>query len=390
MHKDRLVYKKMREKILLYSMDPGGANTIIPLVSPLKQRKYNVRLFGDGQALEKYKQFRLKGTNLSACLKNSGPAEIKQFLKQESPDFIITSTSANDFTERYIWKAAESLNIPSFAIIDQWINYGIRFSDYKVSDIEKYNKSRQHHYLPSRILIMDEFAKKEAIQSGLEASRLMVTGQPYFGFLMEQMKRTTKTRINYLRKKLGLDSSDYVITFASEPISKDYNSGASKSYWGFDQETILKEVIQAVTALSPYCKRKNKLIIKKHPREAAGSCSRVIRESKGAHIIILNKNIASWELIAISNVVLGMSSMFLIESVILGKPTLSITIGLKGASPFVLDRYGIMPSIRTRQLFKDRLKKIIIEKELNQYRFKVDKNAVENIIMVMERHLCLN
>lgn len=38
------------KKILLFSRDPGGANTIVPLVSELS-KKYSVMLFGKDKAL---------------------------------------------------------------------------------------------------------------------------------------------------------------------------------------------------------------------------------------------------------------------------------------------------------------------------------------------------
>ena len=53
-----------RKKILLFSHDPGGSNTIIPLVSKLRGNGFDVSLFGKGPALSKYEYFNLCGMNI--------------------------------------------------------------------------------------------------------------------------------------------------------------------------------------------------------------------------------------------------------------------------------------------------------------------------------------
>ena len=44
------------KKILLFSRDPGGANTIIPLHHPLVAQGYDVVLWGKDVALSRYKE----------------------------------------------------------------------------------------------------------------------------------------------------------------------------------------------------------------------------------------------------------------------------------------------------------------------------------------------
>jgi len=53
-----------RKKILLFSRDPGGANTIFPLVGPLKKKGYSVLLYGKDIALKIYSDHGLSGLNI--------------------------------------------------------------------------------------------------------------------------------------------------------------------------------------------------------------------------------------------------------------------------------------------------------------------------------------
>jgi len=380
----------MNKKILLFSRDPGGANTIMPLIKPLEENGYEIRLFGKDHALDKYTKAGISGLNIMDFVKNIELESMEEFLMNERPCFIITGTSADDFTEKYIWKAGEKLGIPSFAILDQWINYGIRFSKYKTSEIREYNNDKKHPYLPSKILLMDDYAKQEAIEDGLEPSRIIVTGQPHFEAIIKKKETISSETIKKIRDTMGLDKTSFVITFASEPISIDYNKyNNSNNYWGFDEKTILKEIIDGIKKVSSGYNKKIYFIIRPHPREDVDRYRDISLLFKHEKIdFIVDRNLNSEDLILISDLICGMSSMFLIESVILGKPVTSVQIGLNKENPFILDRIGILKSILDKKALLNQLRSIIISSETPYYNFDIIKNPVDNVIYQMENYLC--
>lgn len=380
-----------RKKILLFSNDPGGANTIIPLISPLKEKGFDVRLFGRNSALEKYAKAKLLALDVNEYIDDIKPDAVEEFLVRESPDFIITGTSASDNTEKYLWQSAERLNTPSFAIMDQWLNYGIRFSRYTTSEIAKYKEDRMHPYLPSKILVMDDYARQEAVNEGLEPSRIIVTGQPYFETLLNEKINLSTERLNELRLSIGKEE-DIIITFASEPVSKDYESIGSDHYWGFTEKTVFKELIEAAKIVSHECKRRLIVVLKLHPREDIDGYKKLIAPLKGEKVnIVIEKGVASsCDLILLSDLVIGMSSMFLIEAVILHKPVLSVLIGLCRENPFVLERKGILKSIIDRGELVTRLREVIVDNRQSKCEFDFIKNPVSNVILHMEKYLCQN
>ena len=83
-----------------------------------------------------------------------------------------------------------------------------------------------------------------------------------------------------------------------------------------------------------------------------------------------------------------MTSMLLIEAVIVGKPVVSVQIGLKKKNPFVLDRNGILRSILDKETMVNELKKIIIANVVPKYNFNVISDPVKNIIDYVENYLC--
>lgn len=168
------------KKVLVFSRDPGGANAVIPLVRALVENGYKVALFGKDMALNKYEKAGLLSINIMNHIQDITASAMLEFLRFQVPDVVITGTSADDMTEKLLWKAAERCGIPSMAILDQWMNYGIRFSKYSVAEIEQYYEQKNHEYLPSKILVMDALAKTMAVEDGLDASRISCSGTSSF------------------------------------------------------------------------------------------------------------------------------------------------------------------------------------------------------------------
>jgi hypothetical protein len=378
--------------IFLFARDPGGANTIIPLVEPLKSKGYKVKLYGKDVALQKFKKNNLSFIDINSTVSSINLENITDFIKKESPDFIITATSADDFTEKFIWKAAESLKIPTFAILDQWVNYGIRFSEFSVSELKEYERERKHLFLPMYILVMDEYAKKEMVKLGFEETRILISGQPHFDMLINKKDYINKNEINKFRESISCNSSDFLITFASEPITKIYReTDDSEHYWGYTERTILKELVDSLEKIVPMQDKEVKFIIKLHPKEGFDNFSNLLSEfeSKGIKFIV-DTDTEPYLLIMSSNLICGMSSMFLFEATLMGKPVVSIQIGLNRENPFILDQRGIIKSITDKSALTETLRILIPDGNLPIIDYGVHNGAVKKVIEYMEELLCRN
>ena len=382
----------MNKKVLLFSNDPGGSNTIIPLVSPLKKKGYKVLLYGKNTALKKYEEYNLKGKDISKAIDMITVATIEKFLKKTSPDFIITGTSAEDMTERYLWAASSKLGVPSFAVLDSWMNYGIRFSEYKIGQIELFNKHKQCLYLPTKICVMDNFAKKEAILDGIEKNRIVVTGQPYFQMLLKHAKNKKYIR-NQLRNRLNISPGSFLIVFVSEPLSTNYTADNNhQRYWGYDEKTTFKNIYKSLEKIIKANKNlKIHIIVKLHPREDLHSYDTIINNFKQKTSLsaqtLSNNTIGNWDLIQSADLICGMSSMLLLESVLLEKPILSVQIGLKRVSPFVLAKRNIIKTVTSQKQLIKVFKLLLAKNKKPHYNFKVIKNPDRNIITLMEKNL---
>lgn len=377
------------KKVMLFSRDPGGANTVIPLQKALLDRGYEVKLYGKDAALKRYQDIGLCGIDISGVLTQINADTWLSFLRAESPDFIITGTSGDDFSERFLWQAANLCGIKSMAILDQWINYGIRFSAYSLNEQEKYAQNKFHPYLPDRILVMDEEARKELIKAGIEHRRVLVSGQPYFDLLLNRRPFCSGEQLLDLRQQLGCGSADYLITFISEPISSDYaGKEPGQLYWGYDEKTVFYDIAAVLGEIAATEGHGVLVAIKLHPREAQDNYNDVQDEfSSGLVKARLAQDVESWPLLMASDLVCGMSSMLLLEAVLLGCPVLSVQLGLKRENPLVLARRGIIETVLDKNQLQVVLRKILVDKDLPVVNWPIKPGAVERVIACMEELL---
>ncbi len=372
--------------ILLLARDPGGANTVFPLIEPLHAKGYTVKLFGKDSALDIFKKFGFLAQDITMYMETVDISHCKAFLQQLKPDCIITGTSGDDFTERYIWAAAEELGIPSLAIIDQWMNSGIRFSAYSGYEQDLYWQSPQAIYLPLRILVIDEELKQQLIQEGIPADKILISGHPYFQIIDQYRKKIQPDEILKSRQDLyGLHEKGFIISFVSESISQHYPPDSS-NYWGYDEKTILAELLTALEQINPLIDQEIHLFIKPHPRELKENYRWIDTHYHGPVKIRLIENYDNWKLLLASDLICGMSSMLLLEAVLLGKPVLSIQIGLQKEDPFVLSRRNILPSILQAEQLPGQLKHFI-QDHSQRINWQVELNASQNIISIMEDYI---
>lgn len=330
-------------KVMFFANDPGGANAILPLIEPLR-KEHDVYVFAKGLALKK--------TEKAEELQNDS-------LKSIMPDFLITGTSANDKTEKFLWKEAKNLNIKSMAILDHWLNYGIRFSKYGLNEMSKFDKKCD--FLPNFIIVMDEFAKQEMINDGVPEYIIYTFGNPHFENIINLSKNVKNVRFKFAR------DDEFLITFASEPYTEDYGKGKEK--------IVLEDLIEFTQD------KKVKIVIKLHPKEDISKYT----EYKN---VILDKNTSSIDIIMASDLIVSMTSMFLIEAMILNKNILSYQPEETNPEKFILTRNNKLPFINSKKDFQNKILNILNGKRYLEYNQSISFDAIKKIVNFINGELC--
>ena len=355
-------------RLLFFARDPAGANVIIPVIKELLlNSQYEIIVYAKDFALERIRNEGIDAADICNVCDCITYDNIFDFVQKQNINGIITGTSLNDFTERYLWKSASQLGIYSCTIMDQWINFGIRFSPYDYSGEETYRENHIHPYLPARIIVLDQYIRSRMIEDGIQKELISVCGSPHFDTVIKKYQNAVQT----FNEKEEVKK----ILFASEPVSIDY-----QLYWGFTEKTIFQSLYSCIVRLSNELDIKTEIIIRPHPREGEENWKHEILKYENDSISVqIDSKTDSFELMKNVDIVCGMSSMFLIESAICKVPIISILIGLKQESPFIYDRIGTYKSMMNESDLYNELRSLLMG-STQIIPFEIEWNATDKVI----------
>jgi hypothetical protein len=320
-------------KVMFFAHDPGGANAIAPLIRSFT----DPMVYGKGPALSLLPQAKELPENALSILQ---------------PDFLVTGTSGSDFTERFLWKEAYVLGIPSMAILDQWINYGVRFSRYGMRELHLFDGVCE--YLPDYICVMDEFAKQEMMKDGVTEKRIITLGNPHFETIAKAAKKM---------KVLGVrDKKHRIVLFASEPFEDVYKKGA--------EEIALQDLIKIISSYNDVIIR-----IRKHPKEQVSKFKEYLSER-----VIIDDCLFSLDSIRQSDIVVSVSSMLLIEALFCDKMIVSYQPKCKdGMNDFILTRNRTLPFLSNIEELNECLSEILKGQADKPRNYILSEGITENI-----------
>ena len=269
------------------------------------------------------------------------------------------------------------------------VHYGIRFSPYKLVEQELYEQDRCHPYQPTQIMVMDEAVREAMLSEGFAPDRIRVAGQPHFDALREQALRFGPEDLQNYRKKLGMQEGDFLLAFFSENITEPLKGDdLSQYYWGYTERSIFREIMTSLRALNITDKRRIHVVVKPHPNETIDAYSDLILALAGGTVTAsVDATVHPVRLSKAADLVCGMSSMVLVEAVILGLPVVSVQIGLTRENPFVLAQKGILQSVLDSDELRGKLTGILQGDSAVTKAFDVPAGAAERIIEWMEEWL---
>jgi hypothetical protein len=341
-----------RKRVLSFAREAGGADAIGPVLKSLADSGAACKVLASGPAIERFKTQNIPihqinsysdGNIEELCLKSWG----------QLPDIVFTSAASLpnlDMTERHLWKWSRSRKLPAAALVDQWQNYAIRFSGTDLNE--------RLAFQPDRIIVMDEIARSEARAEGLPDFRLRVGGQPAFEAFRQALD---KNRISHIREELASPLRGCILLFVAESLRKDFNG-----ILPYDEFTTLQLLIETLNesaknaAFPPIS-----LAIKLHPQNSRTEFDDSIRPA-GFPVHLFQFEEHAVNLIGAADVVLGMSSVLLIHSMVLQKPTVCLELGAKGNSQFIGSRIGAVPSLRDPQTAKENILRLIADPDERQ------------------------
>ncbi len=291
-------------KVLFCATEAGGARNLVPILKKYSN-KIDYQLVTSNGGCPVFEQSGILPHNKNLT---SSVAEISRILDKYNPDVVLSGRSIKKGSaERLLVVCSRARGIPTVVIVDDWYDYRENFSD------EQNNLT----HLPDVVCCPDDQAKREAVADGLPSGILKITGSPALTALYERLDQYRKCPPpcpDVIRKC----SKHPIILFISEEISdiKSNRSRGDEYCLGYDQHSVREDLVEILSHQFVKCSVLEKI----HPEIKSKSYSRIGKANVDWWTLDSDDiySLCWW-----SDLVIGMRSMGLMETAILGKPTVS-------------------------------------------------------------------
>lgn len=291
----------MAARALVMARDAGAAAALSPVARALiRDAQLGVSIIAFGEAVG---LFRARGLPVLSFSEAPTEKQIESLLTREGTRVLVSGTSMQAASDGAFWAAARRLGIPSIALLDHWCNYSERFTT-----TEKFDS------VPDTIAVMDEAAAAAMQADGCPPDLLLVTGQPHFDELIRDSTTLSRAEV---RQELDVDEDRALVVFASEPQARYYGRTL-----GYTEEEALSALLESAAAVAPEAE----VVVKLHPLEPADAFSD-LPETEDRVAVRVVRAYPPEHLIRAADVVVGMTSVFLLEAVLTGVPTISVRPG---------------------------------------------------------------
>lgn len=344
------------KKIIATALFPGAASAVAPVIKKLNQDGLvNVVTLGHDTSKKVFESNSIKyrtieNYNLEDVAQNS----MLYIIQEERPNLVLTGTSMQDKNTRNVVEqtttlAAKERGIKSLAVLDSWMHYIRRFSDY-FDENGIYNpssKNGEFKFLPDKIAVMDNLTKQKMIELGFNPDILVVTGNPNFDGLVELKKKFSLEDRKKFRESFGFEEHGELIYYSSQPLEKR----GRKEQLGYDEKEVLDCLLEQLDKLAggfgPSKDYKPAILIGVHRGQDEHEMDKYTNDTRFK--IVADQKHHPWHAILSSDITISPHSTTLVEAVYLGRPAISYQPGLKTEDPLVINSLGVTEVVYSKE-----------------------------------------
>jgi hypothetical protein len=297
--------------LLIFVEDAGAANYVAQLPAALARRGVRCRLFASGVARDYLGQHEIDFEV------GPRPQDAEQLLASVDPSLLLVGTAENtDTLGLALIEKARHAGIQSVAAVDARSNADRRF------------RGGGHHalaYAPDWLLLPDEWTKDAFVALGYSASRALICGHPHYDQVHDTFTRLASVDRSALRQKLLPGANGQrVLIFAAEVSnglepqqyqrSPEYTLSGRGTSTG-RTEIVIEELLDALRPMKP----RPYLVLRLHPKNKREDFVSYLDEFD-----CMSKDEPPLELVYVADLVVGMTSIILLEAALMSCPTLSV------------------------------------------------------------------
>ena len=372
----------MTKKVLAVAHDTGVANGLFrPILKLNEDKELETIVLSEGPSRNVFDNQQIKYKTLQDYGLNGISEDNVDFvIYKEKPDLILTGFSEEVMLEKYFIGNAKSKDITSFTVLEGYTNYLKIVSDNEIKN--------PFMYMPDYICIMDNFILEEMLRLKFDKNKLILTGNPYFDDLFALKNSFNEEDLRKIRKELNIDENGYLITFFSQAIKKVLDKNSEQRSRGYNELDVLSMLESSLNELNI---ENLNLLIKLHPKEDMETTHSAF--SGKLNRIIFDKEYNSRKIMVVSDLVTGMFSTALIESVYLDKDVVSIQPNITVQDTLVMNKLGLIVPVYNQENLKPTLEKVVYDKNFKEelkrkrYQLKLDGRAAERVVNEVYRLL---
>ena len=310
------------KNILILTRQAGSVLAFYPLIKYFKNRSWKYFILASDISAKVWNEYGYIPSG-HANLDNS-------FKPMDNIDLLLSGTSLEVFQDAKFWKWAKRKRIPSIGFVDSWVNYSQRFT------IKNY-----YDTTPEIIGVIDRFMYNKMILSGAPENKLRIVGHPRFDMLSNLLTKN-------IHAKKSVQKNVVVFTDPGVINGKD-----SKIEIGYSPIDVIAYLLnQFANTLEQKKEHDFSIIIKPHPRESIQTYEEIVNKySANGWAKVSNEK--PKVLLSQADVIIGMNSILLIDSSVIGLPTYSLQPNRKIAHNDITDnRDGINVITDNREINK--------------------------------------
>lgn len=350
-------------RIILVASDPGSARVLVPVGRELASSGASLVAFASGPAARIFSED-LAGIPVNSVADDASEAQVAVWLQEVGAHALAVGAGAYHMLEHRARLSARTLALPTVAVLDYWFEYAARF--------HRQGASGRVASWPDLVCVPDDSARVGLVAAGCAPASIVVTGSPNLEASLRSWRDRPPTSREALAASFGVDPGGRLVLFLSEPYRRQPDGALltgpggvwrddATPLFGYTPDTILDHLIEAIAAAA--AGRPVTLLLKVHPLEWPAPFAALAEKARGhgLHAVVIEWG-SVMDLVALADVVTGMSSIALVEAALVGRPSLSVQIGLGPDAPFdpcIGNALGLTTSILDRAALNDAARAIM-------------------------------
>lgn len=313
-----------RQSLAVVAHDAGGARALLPVAVELQRRGWELTLLLAGPAVKVFAEA-LPVTTIA----DSAPLEsILEELQRQHVVAMLSASGLYNQLEHTARLAAQRLKLPVVAVQDAWFNHRERF--------ERDGRTSR----PDVVCVMDELSLGEMQRAGFAPSELVLTGHPGLEQTVQLCRAATAEQVRERRQAFGLPPDGLVFTFFSDPFFTGpggaFYSGPGAimrpdgtGLYGYTVRDVLPAVLVELESALREENAAAEFIVRPHPSECAEVVEKIVSQHPAERLRVrVEAQGTTVEWIQMSDALLGMMTIALLQAALAGKPTVSVELGL--------------------------------------------------------------